>query len=291
MSMACSNRRSTLGLLAGALSACVRFNAFEVEPSSEEQNLTAKSLTRLAAQDRDRPPASEQPLTLAVLSDTHDGYDAFKSIVDAINARPEIELVLHAGDITDFGTQQEYHWAYDCFSQLDTPFIAAPGNHDGLSEGKELYSLVFGPANFAFDYAGLHFVVFNTNTLEWDVEDPDFVFLERETLSRETPNLLLSHQPPYSEPHLTPAASARFVELLRRVSVYFYGHVHEGFAREQVGDTDFVKTASALDGSWILVTTDGTTLDAGACRYDTCDLEPWLDVAPGAKPRAEEGAP
>ncbi len=288
--MACSNPVWPCVLLAGALTTCVRFSAFDVEPSSEERNLNEKSLTRLAALNRERPPASEQPLTFAFLSDTHDGYDAFESIVDAINARPDIELVLHAGDITDFGTQQEYHWAYDCFSQLDAPFIAAPGNHDGLAEGKELYSLVFGPTDFAFDYAGLRFIVFNTNTLEWDLEEPNFAFLEDQARSSEAPNLLVTHQPPYSEPHLTPAASERFVELLSSVTAYFYGHVHEGFAREQVGDTDFIKTASALDGSWVLVTTDGATFDVSACRFETCDVEPWLDVAPDATPHDEEGS-
>jgi hypothetical protein len=68
------------------------------------------------------------------------------------------------------------------------------------------------------------------------------------------------------------------------VDAYFYGHVHEGFARERVGDTEFVKTATALEGAWMRVTTDGTTFDVSACRFDDCDVEPLLDTAPGVTP-------
>jgi hypothetical protein len=51
-----------------------------------------------------------------------------------------------------------------------------------------------------------------------------------------------------------------------------------------VGDTEFVKTATALDGAWMRITTDGATLDVSACRFDACDVEPLLDTAPGVTP-------
>src|SRR5688572_25167106 len=111
--MAFSSRALWLvtGLAALPPFSCVRFSAFEVDPSADERDVTEKSLRALGA--RNRAPASrDEPLSFAFLSDTHDGYDQFRGIVSAINARPELEFVLHAGDLTDFGTQQEYHWAY-----------------------------------------------------------------------------------------------------------------------------------------------------------------------------------
>jgi Icc protein len=271
---------------------CVHFSPYQIELTEDERRQTEKNLAKLEA--RDRAPASlERPLTFALLGDSHDGYRNWKDIVAAINSRPEIELVLHAGDLTDFGSQQEYEWAYEVFSAEHAPFIAAPGNHDGLSNGRELYSQMFGPTNFTFDYAGVHFVVFNTNPVEWKLASPDVTWLEDQVGKGGARTFVLTHQPPFSEPRWSTASIDRLLAALQTapVALYMYGHIHPGFAAQKKGPTTFLKTEAALDGSWVLVHYDGAEQTFEACRFDTCTPGPLPDEAPGVDDPSKKRAP
>lgn len=274
---------------------CIRFSPFQVDLSTEERDHTAKNLAKLASKPRG-PASPEAPLTFAFLADTHDGYRNWDTIVTAINGRSDIELVLHGGDLTDFGSQQEYRWAYDVFSRQKVPFLTAPGNHDGLSNGRQLYAEMLGPTNYTFDYAGIHFVVFNTNPIEWKLTEPDFDWLERETRTGDaatTTTVVLTHQPPVSAPNTTTATATRLHHILENASValYLYGHLHNGFDDEQVGKTRFVKTQSALDGSWVRLTFDGSRFDAQTCRFDACPVEDFASHADGAELPGDGGTP
>jgi 3',5'-cyclic AMP phosphodiesterase CpdA len=244
--------------------------------SDEERNLTSKNLKRLAAADRPSVSA-DAPLTFAFLSDTHDGYDEFDHIVAAINARSDIELTLHGGDVTDFGTKLEYVWAQESLATLRAPFLVAPGNHDGLANGRQLYADMFGPTNFDFAYAGIHFVVINTNTLEWNITEPDFAWIERAVTSPGySATIVLSHQPPHSKPHLPDHVGDRLSDMLERagVSLYLYGHYHEGVSLRSEGSVIYAKAETALNGAWMVIHTDGSSYSFELCRLDTCAPAP-----------------
>jgi hypothetical protein len=111
-----------LVLAASIMAACLRFSPFQVDLDDQQRDQTNKNLTLLAQRPR-APVSAEAPLTFAFISDTHQGYRNFGQIVDAINARSDVELVLHGGDLTDFGTQQEYIWSFDIFSKLRVPYF------------------------------------------------------------------------------------------------------------------------------------------------------------------------
>jgi predicted phosphodiesterase len=233
-----------------SVSGCLRFSPFELELTEEQRDQTAKSLAKLGAQPR--PAASpDTPLRFALIADSHDGYDNLGLIVDEINARPEIELVLYAGDITDFGATQEFVWAWKEFPRLKAPFFATPGNHDGLSQGTKLFSKMFGPTEYQFEYAGLQFVSLNTNTIEWGLDSPDLDGLRQRLMESAAKSVLFSHQGPGPSLHIDEQASAKLLRVLSEepVSLYLFGHLHEDFAAAQDGDTFYVKTASALDGT------------------------------------------
>ena len=268
------------------LGSCIRFSPFQVDLSDAQQHQTEKSLARLQAIPRAQVSA-DAPLTLAFLADSHDGYANFGKIVSAVNGHPEVELVIHGGDLTDFGSQQEYVWAYDIFKGFNAPYLEVAGNHDGLSNGRTLYEKMFGAENFEFRYGGVHFVFLNVNTIEWQETQPDLAFL---TAQVNTPapvaTVVVAHQPPYSEPHLTPAVSGQIEKILADAGVqfYLYGHVHEGFAAETVGPTAYLKTEAALTGAWLLIQTDGTNTTIGACTFEDCSFEPLPSPAPGVDP-------
>lgn len=81
----------------------------------------------------DRSPA---PFTLALLGDTPYGdaqRAAFPALVDAVNADPQVSLVLHAGDIKsgsascDDARFADLRRLYDTFAD---PFVLTPGDND-----------------------------------------------------------------------------------------------------------------------------------------------------------------
>jgi Icc-related predicted phosphoesterase len=262
------------------LGGCLRFSPFELDMTDEQRDQTSKNLAKLAAQPR--PAASpEQPLRFALLADSHDGYNNFGRIVDEINSRPEIELVLFAGDITDFGATQEFVWAWKEFSRLKAPFFISPGNHDGLSQGTRAFAKMFGPTDYQFEYAGLNFVSLNTNTIEWGLDSPDLDGLRQRLATSSAESVLFTHQGPISSPHISEQATAQLLQILAEtpVSLYLFGHVHEKFAAAQDGATFYIKTASALEGHWMMVETDGVNVSPIACVFDVCD-QPILDHVP-----------
>jgi 3',5'-cyclic-AMP phosphodiesterase len=261
---------------------CLLSSPYDTSLSDDESNLTAKNIRKLAAVDR--PPVSAgEPLSFAFVSDTHDGYNEFDRITAAINARKDVELTLHGGDVTDLGMKIEYLWAHESLSSLRAPFFVAPGNHDGLANGRILYSKMFGPTNFELTYAGIHFVVINTNTLEWNMAEPDLAWIERAVNSPgHSATIVLSHQPPHSKPHLSDDVGDRLTEILERagVSLYLYGHYHDSVVLQSKGSTIYAKGEAGLYGSWMVVHTDGSSYSFELCKFDKCAPARAAEPAP-----------
>jgi Icc-related predicted phosphoesterase len=279
-------RHAWLLVPAFLLSTCLRFSPFEIDLSEDEKAQTKKNLDKLARSER-APVSAQNPLVFAFVADTHDGYSNWEKITSLTNARPDVELTLHGGDFTDFGTQQEYRWAYEVFSKLKMPFFAAPGNHDGLAEGADLYAEMFGPQNFDFGYAGIHFLIFNTNTIEWGLSKPDFDWLtQKASEPGYSATFVLTHQPPYSDPDLVDPVSTELKDSVVKlgVSLYLCGHLHEGFGAEQVGSTTFLKVETALKGSWLIVHTDGHAHSYEICNLDGCKPSELPGKADGVDP-------
>lgn len=272
------------------LTGCLRFSPFEIALADEQREQLRKNLAKLTQHPRG-PASPDMPFRFALVADSHDGYDNFGLIVDEINARPEIELVLFAGDITDFGATQEFVWAWKEFSRLKVPFFATPGNHDGLSQGALVFSTMFGPTEYQFEYAGFQFVSLNTNTIEWGLDAPDFAGLTQRLGQSSLKSVLFTHQGPVSTPHISEQATAQLLTILQDepVSLYVFGHIHENFAAAQDGGTFYVKTASALDGHWMIIESDGETFSPTGCLFAECG-EP-IEAEVPTTPTANTGAP
>ncbi len=110
----------------------------------------------------------EYPIHFAVVTDTHIGKnensDALKDIVNDINANANVEFVLHAGDISDFGTDPELEQAKFLLDKLEVPYLIVPGNHDtGWSaSGGLIYEKLWERQNFVEDIKGVRFIGFST---------------------------------------------------------------------------------------------------------------------------------
>ncbi len=111
----------------------------------------------------------EQKFTFAYLSDIHISLGAksvedAKACVDDINANPEIAFSIFAGDITEFGTDEEIALAKSVFDRLKNPYYIVAGNHDAKwsESGCNTFVKEFGYEEFEFDYGGIKFIGTNS---------------------------------------------------------------------------------------------------------------------------------
>ena len=79
--------------------------------------------------------AERTTIRLALISDTQRHYDETAAAVRALNARDDVDFVIHAGDMTDFGMRAEFERQRDLLERLRVPYVVLPGNHDCLATG------------------------------------------------------------------------------------------------------------------------------------------------------------
>lgn len=124
----------------------------------------------------------QKEFCFAVISDTQGHYDETVRAVEALNRHDELDFVIHCGDLSDFGMKKEFQFQRDILAGLRVPYVALIGNHDCLATGEEVYEVIFGPTNFAFNAGNTRFICLNTNAMEYDYATPvpDFSFLRQE---------------------------------------------------------------------------------------------------------------
>jgi hypothetical protein len=121
-----------------------------------------------------------------VMGDSQRWYDETEDFVKSVNARSDVDFVIHGGDISDFGVTDEFEWQRDIMNKLNVPYVALIGNHDCLATGPETFKSIFGDLNFSFIAGRVKFLCLNTNSMEFDYSSPvpDFDFIETETTAR-----------------------------------------------------------------------------------------------------------
>ena len=125
--------------------------------------------------------SGKRTIRFAVFSDTQRWYDETKDAVRALNRRTDLDFVIHAGDMTDFGLRAEFERQRDLFEQLEAPYVALIGNHDCLGTGRTVFGKIFGEPDFAFTAGTVRFICVNTNALDVDYHGvPNLPFVEQE---------------------------------------------------------------------------------------------------------------
>jgi 3',5'-cyclic-AMP phosphodiesterase len=121
-----------------------------------------------------------------------------------LNPRPDI--VILTGDVTEFGTAEEYGMVSQMLSRLDMPIYAIPGNHDDREEMRvvfrEVDRLAAGRAllNYVIETRPVRLVGLDSTIpgrVEGALTGATLHFLE-ETLAMEprVPTLIFLHHPP-----------------------------------------------------------------------------------------------
>lgn len=108
------------------------------------------------------PPV--QSFKFALITDTHvsspENNEDLRRTVNDINLLEDIEFVIHAGDVTEFGSDEELVSAKSILDQLNKPLYIVPGNHDSnwSESGTNSFLRVFGGETFSFEHNGVQFM-------------------------------------------------------------------------------------------------------------------------------------
>lgn len=169
----------------------------------------------------------------AVISDTQGWYDETEEFVAHVNKYgQDIDFVVHAGDLTDYGITDEFLWQRDILEKLDVPYVAIIGNHDCLGNGEKVFQRVFGEMNFTFTAGGVLFVALQTNIFEYDYDNPvpNFQFMDDVLARPDLPErtIVLMHVRPYADDFNDNAAMAfeQYVRAFPGTMFCVNGHEH-----------------------------------------------------------------
>lgn len=185
--------------------------------------------------------AGRTQIRFAVISDTQRWYDETEDMVDNINARGDIDFVIHCGDLTDFGATKEFELQQRILDRLRMPYVVLLGNHDCIGSGKAVFRTMFGLENFSFVAGHTRFICLDTNALEYDFKSsvPDIQYLASfigDTQSANTVTVM--HSGPFSEQFNNNVAKYFEEEIMRLNSPLccIHGHGHSTEQHEPFND-------------------------------------------------------
>lgn len=179
----------------------------------------------------------------ALISDTQRWYDETEDLVSDLNRHDDIDFVVHAGDLTDFGANKEFLWQRDILQGLNAPYIAVIGNHDCLGTGKQSFRRIWGDLDFSFSAGDIRFICQNTNAIEFDyshpVPDLNYLYSEMDNFPEECARtIIVEHCRPFDDEFNNNIA--RFYhEVIKRMPGLMFivsGHIHRITHDDLFGD-------------------------------------------------------
>lgn len=108
------------------------------------------------------PKEDQDNLEIVVLGDNRNGYQTFSQIVDQINdINPA--FTIDNGDLVFGGEPNRYRLFNETLAKLHVPLYTTLGNHDIREGGRTIYTKLFGPPYYAFDYHDNHFIFLDSS--------------------------------------------------------------------------------------------------------------------------------
>lgn len=178
------------------------------------------------------------PFTFVVMADIHLTYGeaVFAQLRQQIlELNPTPVFVIIVGDLTGKGTMQEHQHYLAIIDPFPIPVFSVIGNHEMYPGARRNYSLLYGPEDFSFDYAGCRFSALNDIVPGRNgLNDTQMRWLERQFADPSAPDqFVFMHAPPPIEPPPWGAPpffnSDRLYSLLERYGARMVasGHIHE----------------------------------------------------------------
>lgn len=135
-----------------------------------------------------------------ILGDNRDGYDTFEQIIQQVNGENPV-FVIDNGDLVFSGKPNQYRLFDRMVSNISTNFCTTLGNHDIRGNGRSTYTMLYGPPNYSFDFAGSHFV-FIDSSRGWAekqaISDEQYTWLEKDLIKAQGKHIyVITHIPPH----------------------------------------------------------------------------------------------
>lgn len=256
-----------VGLLFGG---CIKSTPFKDEP--DETDLTARELRKLSQQ-----AAPSGRWSFLAFGDTHDEYDDLERSIGLMN-QSDAGLALIAGDLCDRGTLQEFEWSGELYRELSMPFFTVIGNHDELSDGPKIYQRMYGPRDYSFEYGGLKFVLFDSNTLE-NGAAPNREWVSQQVHDHGKAKVVLVTHQSLTDPNDVEGGTVRdyYDELLASgdVALAVHGHLDEYQLRLVHGVPVLQCGTFETQRTHTLVGVDGDSFTFERCVFEDCEqVEP-----------------
>jgi len=144
-----------------------------------------------------------------ILGDNRDGYDTFEQIIQQANGIQPV-LLIDNGDLVFSGKPNQYRLFDKVLSICSTTVCTTLGNHDIEGSGRGIYTMLYGPAYYSFDFAGSHFI-FLDSSRGWAekqaISDEQYAWLEKDLVKAQGKKIfVISHIPPH-DPRIGTAAN------------------------------------------------------------------------------------
>lgn len=200
------------------------------------------------------------PLSIAQITDIHLFADenqkllslattqSFQAVIERLQKlRPQLDLLLLTGDLSQDGTLESYERVQNLLIPLDLPTYWLPGNHDCLSVMQQVLNSAPVSPRKAFAQGGWNFILINSGVPgrvhgHLSPETLDWLDFRLELLGNE-PTLIALHHPPFAvnsdwlDASTLQNPQELFVVLDRypQVKLVLFGHIHQEFNRQRNG--------------------------------------------------------
>lgn len=200
-------------------------------------------------------------MKILAIADIHGNFSRIKSILSGAG---EVDAILVAGDITNFGPDEKAKDILDVLTASCKSVMAVPGNCDPRSVlqviqnsgAKSLHDSALKLGDITFiGLGGSNITPFGTPFEFFEEEMKGMISRLIEKINGRT--VLVSHAPPRNTLDFTAngnVGSKAIREILDYVDLIICGHIHEARGTQKVGDTLVVNPGPASKGFAAIVT-------------------------------------
>jgi len=220
-------------------------------------------------------------MLILALSDIHGEVDALS---DTLSRTPEVDLVLVAGDFTEFGGASELGEVLEAFGEARSRLVAVPGNCDRRTARERLAGLGLSADGRLVERSGVLVAgvgggLLRTGLTPYERHDEELASGLRASLDEGasraqdgSPLVVLSHQPPKdsgADMRRGVAVGSRALRAVldsARPVLWVCGHIHESPCAQLVGGSLVVNPGAAKDGRYALVSLERDGAGAWSAR-------------------------